>query len=211
MAGEPIITVVGNLTADPELKYVGSGTPVASFTVASTPRTLNRSTNEWEDGEAMFIRCSVWRDYAENVTESLSKGMRVIVQGRLQVRNYQRQDGTQGTSVEMQVDEVGPSLRYATAQVTKTQGRANAGGNAGGYGQPQGGYGNQGGYNQPQGGYGQRGQVSYNAPQGGSGQDRGRRRLTDQHSTIIRRSDPQLLTGTAQPLSPRGRCRNVHR
>lgn len=171
MAGEPIITVVGNLTADPELKYVGSGTPVASFTVASTPRILNRSTNEWEDGEAMFIRCSVWRDYAENVTESLSKGMRVIVQGRLQVRNYQRQDGTQGTSVEMQVDEVGPSLRYATAQVTKTQGRANAGGNAGGYGQPQGGYGNQGGYNQPQGGYGQRGQVSYNAPQGGSGQD----------------------------------------
>lgn len=163
MAGEPIITVIGNLTADPELKYVGSGTPVASFTVASTPRTLNRSTNEWEDGEAMFIRCSVWRDYAENVTESLSKGMRVIVQGRLQVRTYQRQDGSQGTSVEMQVDEVGPSLRYATAQVTKTQGR-HAGGNAGGYGQPQGGYGNQAGY-------GQRGQASYNAPQGGSGQD----------------------------------------
>ncbi|QOR47722.1 single-stranded DNA-binding protein [Trueperella pecoris] len=165
MAGEPIITVIGNLTADPELKYVGSGTPVASFTVASTPRTLNRNTNEWEDGEAMFIRCSVWREYAENVTESLSKGMRVIVQGRLQVRNYQRQDGSQGTSVEMQVDEVGPSLRYATAQVTRTQGRG-AGGNAnaGGYGQSQGGYGNQGGY-------GQRGQASYNAPQGGSGQD----------------------------------------
>ncbi|MDP9806363.1 single-strand DNA-binding protein [Trueperella bonasi] len=154
MAGEPIITVVGNLTADPELKYVGSGTPVASFTVASTPRTFNRNTNEWEDGEAMFIRCSVWRDYAENVTESLAKGMRVVVQGRLQVRNYQRQDGSQGTSVEMQVDEVGPSLRYATAQVTKTSGRGSGGG-----------------YNQQNQGYGQRGQASYNAPQGGSGQD----------------------------------------
>lgn len=105
MAGEPIITVVGNLTADPELKYVGSGTPVASFTVASTPRNLNRQTNEWEDGEAMFIRCSVWREYAENVTETLSKGMRVVVTGKLQVRNYQRQDGSQGTSIEMQVDE----------------------------------------------------------------------------------------------------------
>ncbi len=156
MAGEPIITVVGNLTADPELKYVGSGTPVASFTVASTPRTFNRNTNEWEDGEAMFIRCSVWRDYAENVTESLAKGMRVVVQGRLQVRNYQRNDGSQGTSVEMQVDEVGPSLRYATAQVTKTSGR----GGGGGYNQGQ----------QSQ-GFEQRGQASYNAPQGGSGQD----------------------------------------
>lgn len=116
----PHITVVGNLTADPELKYVGSGTAVASFTVASTPRTYNKTTDSWEDGEPMFVRCSVWRDYAENVTESLTKGMRVIVQGRLSVRTYQRNDGSQGTSVEMQVDEVGPSLRYATAQVTRT-------------------------------------------------------------------------------------------
>ncbi len=153
MAGEPIITVVGNLTADPELKYVGSGTPVASFTVASTPRNLNRQTNEWEDGEAMFIRCSVWRDYAENATESLSKGMRVVVTGKLQVRNYQRQDGSQGTSIEMQVDEVGPSLRYATAQVTKTSG---------------GGGGNRGGFNQ---GGGQQGRASYDAPAGGSAYD----------------------------------------
>lgn len=160
MAGEPIITVVGNLTADPELKYVGSGTPVASFTVASTPRTYNRNTSEWEDGETMFIRCSVWREYAENVTESLAKGMRVVVQGRLQIRNYQRQDGSQGTSVEMQVDEVGPSLRYATAQVTKTSGR----GGGGGYGQQ-----NQGGYGQQS--YGQRGQASYTAPHGGSSND----------------------------------------
>jgi single-strand DNA-binding protein len=154
MAGEPIITVVGNLTADPELKYVGSGTPVASFTVASTPRTLNRSTNEWEDGEAMFIRCSVWREYAENVTESLSKGMRVVVTGKLQIRNYQRQDGSQGTSIEMQVDEVGPSLRYATAQVTRTSGGGNGG--------------NRGGYNQ---GGGQQGRASYDAPAGGSQYD----------------------------------------
>ncbi|MDO5025202.1 MAG: single-stranded DNA-binding protein [Trueperella sp.] len=145
MAGEPIITVVGNLTADPELKYVGSGTPVASFTVASTPRNYNRQTGEWTDGEAMFIRCSVWREYAENVTESLAKGMRVVVTGKLQIRTYQRQDGSQGTSVEMQVDEVGPSLRYATAQVAKTS--------------------NRGGYNQ--GG----GQASYDAPAGGSPQD----------------------------------------
>ncbi|MFY9263069.1 MAG: single-stranded DNA-binding protein [Actinomycetaceae bacterium] len=151
MAGEPIITVTGNLTADPELKYVGSGTPVASFTVASTPRHLNRQTNEWEDGEAMFIRCSVWRDYAENVTESLSKGMRVIVTGKLKVRNYQRQDGSQGTSIEMQVDEVGPSLRYATAQVTKTTG------------------GGRGGFNQ--GGGAPRGRASYDAPAGGSSYD----------------------------------------
>lgn len=154
MAGEPIITVVGNLTADPELKYVGSGTPVASFTVASTPRNLNRQTNEWEDGEAMFIRCSVWREYAENVTESLSKGMRVVVTGKLQVRNYQRQDGSQGTSIEMQVDEVGPSLRYATAQVNRTSGGGNGG--------------NRGGYNQ---GGGQTGRASYDAPAGGSQYD----------------------------------------
>ena len=116
----PHITITGNLTADPSLKYVGSGTAVASFTVASTPREKNKDTGEWEDGEAMFVRCSVWRDYAENVTESLAKGMRVVVHGRLQVRSYQRNDGSQGTSIEMQVDEVGPSLRYATAQVTKS-------------------------------------------------------------------------------------------
>ena len=160
MAGEPIITVVGNLTADPDLRYIGSGTPVASFTVASTPRTLNRTTNEWEDGEAMFIRCSVWREYAENVTESLAKGMRVVVTGRLQMHSYTRNDGTQGSSLEMQVDEVGPSLRYATAKVTKTSGGSRGGQGQGGFG----GQGGQGGYNQ--GGYG-----SYNAPAGGSAQD----------------------------------------
>lgn len=155
MAGEPIVTIVGNLTADPDLRYVGSGVPVASFTVASTPRTLNRQTNEWEDGEAMFVRCTVWRDYAENVTESLTKGTRVVATGRLQVRSYQRNDGSQGTSIEMQVDEVGPSLRFATAQVTKASGSARGGG-----------------YSQGGGSYGQGGgQASYNAPAGGSAGD----------------------------------------
>ena len=118
MANEPIITIVGNLTTDPELRYVSSGTPVASFTVASTPRSLNRQTNQWEDGEAMFVRCSVWREYGENVAETLTKGMRVVVTGRLTVRSYEY-NGEKHQRIEMQVDEVGPSLRYARAQVTK--------------------------------------------------------------------------------------------
>ena len=158
MAGEPIITVVGNLTGDPELRYVSSGTPVASFTVASTPRTLNRQTQQWEDGEAMFIRCSVWREYGENVAESLSKGMRVLVTGRLTVRSYEY-NGQQRTSLEMQVDEIGPSLRYARAQVTKVAGGGSGGGNFGGGNSYQGG-----------GGYGG-GHASYDAPQGGSAHD----------------------------------------
>ena len=118
MANEPIITVVGNLTADPELRYVSSGIPVASFTVAATPRTMNKQTQEWEDGETMFLRCSAWRDMGENVAGSLQKGQRVLVTGRLQVRSYEH-DGQQRTSLELQVDEIGPSLRYATAQVQK--------------------------------------------------------------------------------------------
>ena len=158
MAGEPIITVVGNLTGDPELRYVSSGTPVASFTVASTPRTLNRQTQQWEDGEAMFIRCSVWREYGENVAESLAKGMRVLVTGRLTVRSYEY-NGQQRTSLEMQVDEIGPSLRYARAQVTKVTGGGSGGGNFGGGNSYQGG-----------GGYGS-GRASYDAPQGGSEYD----------------------------------------
>lgn len=136
MSNEPIITIVGNLTADVELRYVQSGTPVASFTVASTPRSLNRQTNQWEDGEAMFVRCSVWREYGENVAESLTKGMRVVVTGRLTVRSYEY-NGQQRTSIEMQVDEVGPSLRYARAQVTKVQSGAQA--SQDGFSAPQGG------------------------------------------------------------------------
>ena len=119
MANEPILTLVGNLTADPELRYVASGTPVASFTVASTPREKNKQTQQWEDGEPMFVRCSVWREYGENVAHSLTKGMRVIVSGRLQQRSYEH-NGERRTSLELQVDEVGPSLRYATAQVART-------------------------------------------------------------------------------------------
>ena len=118
MANEPIITIVGNLTGDPELRTVGSGVAVASFTVASTPREKNRDTGQWEDGEPMFLRCSVWREYGENVAQSLTKGMRVIVQGRLQQRSYEH-NGERRTSLELQVDEVGPSLRYATAQVAR--------------------------------------------------------------------------------------------
>ena len=138
MAGETIITVVGNLTADPELRFTPSGAAVASFTVASTPRTFDRQANEWKDGETLFLRCSVWREAAENVAESLAKGNRVVVQGRLVQRSFEK-DGQKRTVVEMQVDEVGPSLKYATAVVTRTQrqgggqrqGQAPAGGQAG--------------------------------------------------------------------------------
>ena len=111
MAGETVITVVGNLTADPEIRTIGSGAAVASFTIASTPRTWNRNSNQFEDGQALFLRCSAWRDMAEHCAQSLSKGMRVIAQGRLQQRSYQAQDGSQRTVIEMQVDEIGPSLR----------------------------------------------------------------------------------------------------
>ena len=129
MAGETPITLVGNLTADPELRFTPSGAAVANFTVASTPRQFDRQSNEWRDGEAMFLNCSVWRQAAENVTESLTKGMRVIVQGRLKSRSYETREGEKRTVFEVEVDEVGPSLRYATAKVTRTQGVASGGGN----------------------------------------------------------------------------------
>lgn len=147
MAGETVITVVGNLTADPEIRTIGSGAAVANFTIASTPRTWNRNSNQFEDGQALFLRCSAWRDMAEHCAQSLSKGMRVIAQGRLQQRSYQAQDGSQRTVIEMQVDEIGPSLRYATAQVTRQSSSGNGGfsGNRGGYN--NGGFGgNNGGY-----------------------------------------------------------------
>ena len=132
MAGETIITVIGNLTDDPELKFTPSGAAVANFTVASTPRTFDRQTNEWKDGDALFLRCAAWRNLAENVAESLQKGQRVMVTGALRVRQYERQDGSKGTSVELNVDEVGPSLRFATAKVTKATRSNSAGG--GGFG-----------------------------------------------------------------------------
>lgn len=139
MAGETVITIVGNLTADPELRTTSVGAQVASFTIASTPRSWNRSTNQFEDGQALFLRCSAWRDMAEHCANSLAKGMRVIAQGRLTQRSYEAKDGTQRTVVELQVDEIGPSLRYATAQVQKMQSGGYQGGNAngGGYQQPQ--------------------------------------------------------------------------
>ncbi|MGJ9411948.1 single-stranded DNA-binding protein [Aeromicrobium sp. CF4.19] len=141
MAGETPITVIGNLTDDPELKFTPSGAAVANFTVASTPRTFDKQTNEWKDGDAMFFRCAAWRQMAENVAESLQKGHRVIVQGNLRIRNFERQDGSRGTSVEINVDEVGPSLKWATSKTTKASrsgGRDFGGGGSGG-GAPQGG------------------------------------------------------------------------
>ena len=128
MAGETIITVVGNLTADPELRYTQNGLPVANFTIASTPRNYDRQTNEWKDGDALFLRASVWREFAEHVAGSLSKGSRVIATGRLKQRNYQDREGNNRTSIELEVDEIGPSLRYATAQVTRAASGSGGGG-----------------------------------------------------------------------------------
>lgn len=130
MAGETTITVVGNLTADPELRFTPGGQAVASFTVASTPRTLDRATNEWKDGEALFLRCSIWRQAAENVAESITRGSRVIVTGRLKQRSFETREGEKRTVIELDVDEVGPSLRYATAKVNKAS-RSGAGGGGG--------------------------------------------------------------------------------
>ncbi len=124
MAGETVITVVGNLTADPELRFTQSGVALASFTIASTPRTFDRQSNEWKDGEALFLRASVWREFAEHVASSLTKGSRVIATGRLKQRSYETKEGEKRTSLELEVDEIGPSLRYATAQVSRAQSRA---------------------------------------------------------------------------------------
>ena len=151
--GETSITVVGNLVADPELRFTPNGAAVANFRIASTPRRFNRQTSQWEDGEAMYLTCNVWRQAAENVAESLSKGMRVIVQGRLRQRSYESREGERRSIFEVEVDEVGPSLSFATAQVT----RASRGGG-------QGGYGNQGG-GQSMGGQGQMNQGTMNQGQ----------------------------------------------
>ena len=167
MAGETVITIVGNLTADPELRTIGSGATVASFTIASTPRTWNRQTNQFEDGQALFMRCSAWRDLADHCAQSLKKGMRVIATGRLQQRSYQAQDGSQRTVVEMQLDEIGPSLRYAAQVTRQSSGQGGFQGRSGGFQggqQSNQGYGNQGG----QGGYAG-GQGGYNGGYQGGG------------------------------------------
>lgn len=128
MAGETIITVVGNLTSDPELRYTQNGLAVANFTIASTPRTFDRAKNEWVDGEALFLRASVWREFAEHVAGSLTKGSRVIASGRLKQRSFETKEGEKRTSYELDIDEVGPSLRYATASITRAQSTNRAGG-----------------------------------------------------------------------------------
>ncbi|MDP5226841.1 MULTISPECIES: single-stranded DNA-binding protein [Arthrobacter] len=128
MAGETPITVIGNLTNDPELRFTPSGSAVANFTIASTPRTFDRQSNEWKDGETLFLRASIWREAAENVAESLTKGMRVIVSGRLKSRSYETKEGEKRTVVELEVDEIGPSLRYANAKVNRTQRSGGQGG-----------------------------------------------------------------------------------
>ena len=130
MAEETTITVIGNLTNDPELRFTPSGSAVANFTIASTPRTFDRQSNEWKDGETLFLRASVWREMAENVAESLTKGMRVIVSGRLKSRSYETKEGEKRTVIELEVDEIGPSLRYANAKVNRTQRSGNSGGSS---------------------------------------------------------------------------------
>ena len=163
MAGETVITVVGNVTADPELRFTANGAAVANFTVASTPRTFDRQTSEWRDGETLFLRCSAWREMAENVAETLSRGTRVVAQGRLRSRTFDTKEGERRTVFELDVDEVGPSLRYASANVTKNE--RGGGFSGGGQGGQQGGFGGGGQGGGQQGGFG-----GGRAPQQGSQQ-----------------------------------------
>ena len=158
MAGETVITVVGNLVDDPELRFTPSGAAVANFRIASTPRTFDKQSNEWKDGDALFLSCSVWRQAAENVAESLQRGMRVIVQGRLKQRSYETREGEKRTVVELEVDEVGPALAFATAKVT----RASRSGGGGGY--------SGGGQSRPQQSGGDDPWATTPAPQSGGGQ-----------------------------------------
>ncbi|OIK26572.1 single-stranded DNA-binding protein [Streptomyces malaysiense] len=171
MAGETVITVIGNLVDDPELRFTPSGAAVAKFRIASTPRTFDRQTNEWKDGESLFLTCSVWRQAAENVAESLQRGMRVLVQGRLKQRSYEDREGVKRTVYELDVDEVGPSLRNATAKVTKTSGgggRGGQGGYGGGGGQGGGGWGGGSGGGQQGGGAPADDPWATGAPAGGN-------------------------------------------
>lgn len=137
MAGEIVITVVGNIVADPELRYTQNGVAVAGFTIASTPRNFDRAANEWKDGDPLFLRASVWKESAEHVAGSLTKGMRVVAQGKLKQRSYQDREGNQRTAIELEVDEIGPSLRYATAQVTRSAGNGTSQATGGAWSAPQ--------------------------------------------------------------------------
>ena len=163
MAGETVITVVGNLTGDPELRFTPSGAAVANFTIASTPRNFDKQTNEWKDGDTLFLNCSIWRQAAENVAESLQKGMRVVAQGRLKQRSYETREGEKRTVVELDVEEVGPSLKYATAKVTRVTRGGGGGGFSGGGDDPW--ASNQGASGGGQGGAGQG--AGQGATQGG--------------------------------------------
>ncbi|MGO3152023.1 MAG: single-stranded DNA-binding protein [Galactobacter sp.] len=165
MAGDTVITVIGNLTADPELRFTPSGAAVANFTIASTPRTFDRQSNEFKDGETLFLRSSVWREAAENVAETLTKGMRVIAQGRLKSRSFQTKEGENRTVMELEVDEIGPSLRYANAKVSRNARGGNGGGFGGGNGGNQGGFNNGGG----NGGFGGQQAAPQQPSQGGWG------------------------------------------
>ena len=172
MAGETIITVVGNLTGDPELRFTPSGAAVANFTIASTPRNFDRQTNEWKDGDTLFLNCSVWRQAAENVAESLQRGMRVVAQGRLKARSYETREGEKRTVMEMDVEEVGPSLKYATAKVTRAN--RSSGGGGGGFSGGDDPWASQPAQSSapaaaPQQGSGSWGGQQGGAPQGGSG------------------------------------------
>ncbi|MCW2612411.1 MAG: single-strand DNA-binding protein [Actinomycetota bacterium] len=164
MAGDTVITVIGNLTDDPELRFTPSGAAVANFTIASTPRIMDKQTNEWKDGDALFLRCSIWRQAAENVAETLTRGARVIAQGRLVQRSYETREGEKRTVVELQVDEIGPSLRYATAKVSKT---SRGGGSGGGFGGSGSGSGSSPGGGRSSGGAGADDPWASAAPAGG--------------------------------------------
>jgi single-strand DNA-binding protein len=187
MTGETVITVVGNLTDDPELRFTASGAAVANFSVASTPRTFDKDSNEWKDGDALFLRCSIWRQAAENVAESLTKGMRVVVQGRLRQRSYETREGEKRTVFELDVEEIGPALKYATAKVTKAN-RSSGGG--GGFGGPSGG--NSGGW----GGNSGPGANSGGNQQGG-GQQSGGQQSGGQQSGGAPRDDPWATGGNS--------------
>ena len=194
MAGETTLTIIGNLTADPEVRTISSGASVANFTIASTPRTYNRETSQWEDGQALFMRCAAWRELADHVASSLTKGMRVIAQGRISQRSYQAQDGSNRTVVEMTIDEIGPSLRYATAQVTRqSSGSGFSGGSRGGF---SGGNSGNGGNEGNGGNAGDRGRGAY---QGGAGYSGGASQQPAQQSAPA--ADPW---GSSQPQSNDG-------
>src|SRR4051794_25905081 len=209
MAGETTITVIGNLTDDPELRFTPSGAAVAKFRIASTPRTLDRASGEWKDGEPLFLACSVWRQAAENVAESLQRGMRVIVTGRLRQRSYETKEGEKRTVYEVEVDEVGPSMRYATAKVNKVQRSGGQGGQGGFSGSPGGPAGGGAAADRPakakrgQRGGGRGGRGGFGGPPGGRGGGRRRggppgapprpdRRLQRRAAVLARRTFPSL-------------------